>query len=221
MALEKQACRTERQFSDSMRLLHEQNHPHGHPDGAGITQVITVIIEEIKKDTVKDARDLVKRFSTRSQVTPPTDPDASPQLSSADDIYSQASAFVRNSQPSSARDQIKFKRRDSSLRPRSLTRDGTHFSIKEHPPVGSELKFGKFRDRSQVYSRHAERLTVEAEVERSVSHASRDLVSDNPHSPSASQSFCQPMPSSNDSDLVERETQSHRRQSRSRSQRRG
>ncbi|KGO47970.1 hypothetical protein PEX1_091580 [Penicillium expansum] len=218
-ALEKQACRTERQFNDSMRVLHEQSHIDGHPDSAGNIQMMTVIIEEIKKGTVKEARDLVKKFSTQSQVAPPTHPDASSQLTSADEIYSQSPAFVRASRYSSAEDQIRESLRDPSLRPRSFTRDGSHLSVKEHTPVGSESKSREVRDRSLVCSRHGDLSMVEPEAGQSVSHVSRDMVIDSPHSPSASQSIYRPMPPFDESDLRERETRNHRRQSRSRSQR--
>ncbi|KGO73309.1 hypothetical protein PITC_086080 [Penicillium italicum] len=220
-ALEKEACRTERQFSDSMRVLHEQSRPNGHPDSAGNIHVIAVIIEEIKKGAVAEARDLVKKLSTQSQVAPPTGQYASSQLTSADDTNSQSPAFVRTSRYSIAEDQIRIRLRDPSLRARSYTGDGSHLSVKEHTPVGSELKLREVRDRSLVSSHHADQIMVEPEMQQPISHVSEDMAIDNSHSPSASRSLYQPMPPFSESDLRERETRNHRRRSRSRSQRGG
>ncbi|KAJ5169818.1 uncharacterized protein N7500_002601 [Penicillium coprophilum] len=222
-ALKKQARRTERQFSDSMKVLHEQGRLDGQTHSAGNTRVITIIIKEIEKGTINDARDLVKRFSNQSQVVAhPTDPDASSHLTSEDDMYSQLPTFViRTSSPRypGPEAQIRRKPKGSPLRSRSFTRDSLRTPSKEPRPIssGSEL-WREARDHSPASSHHSARVTVEPEVELPVSHAFDDTVTGTPHSPRKSRSMYQAMPPFNDSDLRERETRNRRRQSHSRSQ---
>ncbi|KAJ5374635.1 hypothetical protein N7517_006641 [Penicillium concentricum] len=152
-ALKKQTRRTERQFSDSMRVLHEQNRLDGHPDSAGNIRVITIIIKEIKNGTVKDAQDLVERFSNQSQVKPPTGLDVSSQLTSADDMYSPSPGLVRIRTTQHASGP-----KNPSIRSRSFTRDSIRTPAKELTPVGSELGRGKLARIAQALLVIATRL---------------------------------------------------------------
>ncbi|KAJ5503953.1 hypothetical protein N7463_006827 [Penicillium fimorum] len=215
-ALEKQTRRTEREFSDSMRVLHEQSRLDGHPDSAGNIQVITVIMKEIKRGAIKDAQDLVKRFSKQSQVKPPTDLNVSSQSTSADDMYSPSPGLVRTSATQYLSGP---KPKDPSIRSRSFTRDSIRTPAKELTPVGSELERGEARNNIQVSPHHSYLVTVDSEVELPVSHAFDRTVTDTLHSPSISRSIYQPMPPFSEADLREMEIRNRRRQSRSRSQR--
>ncbi|OQE43635.1 hypothetical protein PENCOP_c003G05902 [Penicillium coprophilum] len=223
-ALEKQARRTERQFSDSMKVLHEQGRLDGQTDSAGNTLVITIIIKDIGKGTIKDARNLVKEFSNQSQVAHPTNPDASSQLISEDYMYSQPPPFIVNT--SSARYpgtevQMRRKPKSPSLRSRSFTCDNLRTPSKKPRPLGSEAELCiVVCDQSSASPRHSGLVTVEPEVELPVSHAFDDTVTNIQHSPSRSRSMYQAMPPFNESDLQERETRNRRHQSRSRSQKR-
>ncbi|CAI7572033.1 unnamed protein product [Penicillium glandicola] len=218
-ALEKQTRRIEQQFSESMRVLHEQSRLDGHPDSAGNIQSITVIIKEIRRGTVNDARDLLKRFSNQSQVIPPTNPDVSSQLTSVDDMYSPNLVYVQGSRYPGPEDQIRLEPNDRSPRSRSLARDDIRIPTNEHTPVGSGLELRRdARDESPFSARHRDRdvIVVDSEIDRPVSHASDDIM-DNPHSSSASRTIYQPMPPFNGSDLREMNRRNRRRQSRSRS----
>ncbi|KXG53176.1 uncharacterized protein PGRI_002260 [Penicillium griseofulvum] len=212
-ALKKQTRRTERQFIDSIGALHGKTSLNGHPDTAGNIRVITVIIEDIRKDTIKDARDLIKRFSKQSPVEPPADPDISSQLTSADDMSSSNPAFVVITRNSSGP-----KPRKLSLRDRSFTRDSIHTLTKEPTPVPSELGLrGETRGQRPVSPHYSDRVTVDPELELSVAHAIDNTDTDIPHQPR----IYQPMPPFDESDLREREIRNGRRQSCSRCQRGG
>ncbi|KAJ5448728.1 hypothetical protein N7445_003549 [Penicillium cf. griseofulvum] len=213
-ALKKQTRRTERQFIDSMGALQEKIRLDGHSDSTGNIQVITVIIEEITEGTVKDARDLLRRFSKQSHVEPPTDPEISSQLtSSANDMSSpiRDAVVIKSTLNSSGP-----KPSDPSLRCRCFTINSTRTPARDPTPVSSELELqGRTRDQSPVSPHY--RVTVEPELELPVSHAFDDTDTDIPHHPR----IYQPMPPFDVSDLREREIRKGRRQSRSRSQRRG
>ncbi|KAJ5971907.1 uncharacterized protein N7479_001825 [Penicillium vulpinum] len=218
-ALEKQTRRTERQFSDSMRVLLEQGYLDQNPDNAGNIRVIAVTIKDIKRGTVKDARDLVKRFTNQHQVKSPTDSEIPPQLTSADDMYSQSAPLVRTSRYPSAEDHLIVRLNDPSLRSRTLARDSIRTPTNEPTPVGSELELRqKPRHQTQDSPHSSNLVMVESELEPPVSHASHSLVTDTPYPPDASPSIYQAMPPFNASDLRDREIRNRRRQSRSRSQ---
>ncbi|KAJ5779727.1 hypothetical protein N7457_007447 [Penicillium paradoxum] len=178
-ALERQAHRTDRQLRESVKALHEHHYLDGHLDDV---QVMTGIIEDMRKPSVKNARDLVKRLSNQHPFTPAANVAVSSQLTYRENISPRYPVGTTAHRPPGTE-----RRTRRTTRSGDSTREVRHVSPKRNSPVASERALWyTTRDNSTSSFRHRGGIRVFAEYEESACSASNDGNYGTPHTVSPS-----------------------------------
>jgi hypothetical protein len=204
--LEKQARRTDREFLKSIKALHEQSHVDGRPDSVVNIDLIKVIIYQIEKGPVKEARALIEECSSNQPRVTRTSSEirngpferpnvhTSPSLTSLEEIRSpnhDDASISRHASPQHRTDELPNELpTDTHTGSLGFMREDNRFHNQENTPLGGT-----------VYHDYGDGSRMTYELDESASHGPDNIGYDNSHVSDSSRNIYQPMPPFDEADL--------------------